>query len=43
MPQRVPPPLLGRPETAVDPSARAIGMLGFGAAGMRVVRRWTSS
>jgi hypothetical protein len=40
MPQRVPPPLLGRPDTAVDPSARAIGMLGFGAAGMRVVRHW---
>jgi hypothetical protein len=40
MPQRVPPPLLERSETSVDPAARAIGMLGFGAAGMRVVRRW---
>ena len=40
MPQRVPPPLPEGPETTVDPSARAIGMLGFGAAGMRVVRRW---
>ena len=28
------------PELPVDPSARAIGMLGFQAAGMRVVRRW---
>ncbi len=28
------------PGTAVDPSARAVGMLGFRAAGMRVVRRW---
>jgi hypothetical protein len=25
---------------AVDPSARAVGMLGFGTTGMRVVRRW---
>jgi hypothetical protein len=40
MPQRVPPPLLEGPEMTVDPSARAIGMLGFGAAGMRVVRLW---
>ncbi|RBY86834.1 dimethylamine monooxygenase subunit DmmA family protein [Blastococcus sp. TF02A-26] len=28
------------PETVVDVSARAVGMLGFGAAGMRIVRRW---
>ena len=28
------------PDVVVDPSARAIGMLGFGAIGMRVVRRW---
>lgn len=40
MPQRVPPPLAEPPETTVDPAASAIGLLGFGAAGMRVVRRW---
>jgi hypothetical protein len=40
MPQRVPPPLHEEPDTTVDPAARAIGMLGFGAAGMRMVRRW---
>ena len=43
MSQRVPPagPTAEMPvEVPVDPSAQAIGMLGFGAAGIRVVRRW---
>ncbi|SEP04758.1 dimethylamine monooxygenase subunit DmmA family protein [Trujillonella endophytica] len=41
MSQPVPPVLSeAAPEVVVDPSARAIGMLGFGAVGMRVVRRW---
>jgi dimethylamine monooxygenase subunit C len=30
----------GATAPAVDPTAHAIGMLAFGAAGMRVVRRW---
>src|SRR3712207_5915283 len=34
------PPTAQAAAPVVDPSARAIGMLGFGAAGMRVVRRW---
>jgi hypothetical protein len=37
MPQRRPSPLTA---STVDPAARAVGMLGFGAAGMRIVRRW---
>ena len=43
MSQRVPtasPATAAPSEVVVDPSARAVGMLGFGAAGMRVVRRW---
>jgi hypothetical protein len=43
MSQRVPPASSTAQPTAgigVDPTARAIGMLGFGAVGMRVVRRW---
>ncbi|MGY1745125.1 dimethylamine monooxygenase subunit DmmA family protein [Blastococcus sp. SYSU D00695] len=43
MTQRVPavsPTAAPASEVAVDPSATALGMLGFGAAGMRVVRRW---
>ena len=40
MPQRVPPPPAELSEISVDPAASAVGMLGFGAEGMRVVRRW---
>ena len=42
MSQRVPPAPSPAEATApvVDPTAHAIGMLAFGAAGMRVVRRW---
>jgi DNA-binding transcriptional regulator YdaS (Cro superfamily) len=43
MSQRVPPAdPTGRtpPEVGIDRSAQAIGMLGFGAAGMRIVRGW---
>ncbi|WP_409332983.1 dimethylamine monooxygenase subunit DmmA family protein [Trujillonella humicola] len=41
MSQRVPQaPSTEAAPPAVDPSAHAVGMLAFGAAGMRVVRRW---
>jgi hypothetical protein len=43
MSQRVPPaptPVQPTAGVAVDPAAHAVGMLAFGAAGMRVVRRW---
>lgn len=45
MSQRVPPVPQPSPPSqptadAVDPTAHAIGMLAFGPAGMRVVRRW---